>query len=181
MLLAYAVLKVLLLAGGSAPEENFDSHRVHVDALIEALAARGVPAEDVAIFWADGDDPKPDRAVVETTPPEEEWLIEGTRLDTDLALAPELRDTRFGERTVRPATRAALTAWLAEVGPTLTPADTLLIAVTDHGEPDPKGGDDTRISLWGESWSVSDLVADLAPVPETTRVVLWMSQCHSGG
>ncbi|MCB9540896.1 MAG: redoxin domain-containing protein [Myxococcales bacterium] len=178
--LLLAALKVLVLAGGASPAENHHSHKVHVDALVALLAERGVPAGDVAVFWADGSDPAADRAVVAEAPAADEWLIEGTRLDLELSVAPALVDTRF-DRPVQPATRAALQAWLRQVGPTLGPRDTLLVAVTDHGVPDPDGGAQVAISLWGEEWSVDDFAADLAPVPVSTRVVLWMSQCFSGG
>lgn len=178
--LLLSALKVLVLAGGGAPEDNHHSHKVHVDALVSLLAERGVGGDDVALFWADGSAPTPDRAVVAEAPIEGDWLIEGTRLDTELAVEPALVDTQFS-RPVRPASEAALTAWLAEVGPTLGAADTLLIAVTDHGVPDPSGGAEVAISLWGEEWTTSELEAALAPVPRETRVVLWMSQCFSGG
>lgn len=175
-----AALKVMVIAGGASAPENHHSHKVHVDALIELLAQRGVSGDDVVVFWADGEDPAPDRAVVPEAPDPDAWLIEGTRLDTDLSIEPTLEDTRF-PFPVRPATRASLQGWLSAVGPTLGPDDTLLIAVTDHGQPDPEGGDNTAISLWGEEWNTRAFLADLAPVPDSTRVALWMSQCFSGG
>ena len=185
-----AALKVVVLAGGASPVENHHSHKVHVDALVALLAERGVPAGDVAVFWADGIDPAPDRAVVAEAEAADEWLIEGTRLDQALMVEPELVDTQFDWVSkagspgpeVQPASRAALQAWLRRVGPTLGAADTLLVAVTDHGVPDPEGGANVAISLWNsEQWTMSDFASDLAAVPASTRVVLWMSQCFSGG
>ncbi len=178
---ALTALKVLILAGGIDASENHHSHYVHVTRLLEVLDARGVPAQDVAIFWADGVDPAPDRSVRRERPSPDAWLIADTRVDRDTAPEAEQLDTRFPDRAVRPAQRAALQAWFEEVGPTLGPDDTLLVAVTDHGEADPDGGFDTRINLWGETWSTEQLLEDLGPVPTATRVVLWMSQCHSGG
>ncbi len=183
--LLLAALKVLILAGGGSAEDNHHSHKAHVDALLALLADRGVPAADVALFWADGADPAPDRAVLPDDPLTDLWRVEGTRLDSDLSPEPLLENTTFEAGRfadpVRPAKRASLQAWLTEVGPTLGPDDTLLVAVTDHGEPDPTGGNETSISLWGEQWTVSEMAADLAPVPQSARVVLWMSQCFSGG
>lgn len=178
--LLLTALKVLVLAGGASPEENHHSHKVHVDALVSLLAERGVPGDDVVVFWADGAAPEADRSVVAEGPIDGAWLIEGTRLDTELAVEPAQVDTQFVP-PARPATEAALTGWLAEVGPTLGAGDTLLIAVTDHGVPDPSGGAEVAISLWGEKWTTSELEAALSPVPRATRVVLWMSQCFSGG
>ena len=179
--LALSALKVLLLAGGVDAEQNHHSHYVHVTRLLALLGARGVPPEDVGLFWADGEDPGPDRVVDVSRVSPGDWLIEGTRVDRDTVNLPEPVDTRFPDRRVRPATRAALQAWLEDQGARMGPDDTLLIAVTDHGEPDPEGGVDTRINLWGETWSTEQLLEDLRPVPTSSRVVLWMSQCHSGG
>lgn len=176
-----AALKVLVLAGGGEPEGNHHSHLVHVYALTDLLAERGLPAEDVAIFWADGQAKGVDRSVDPGGRPPNDWLIRGTRLDEATDPRTELHDTEFPNREVRPAKRAELQKWLKAVGPTLGADDTLLIAVTDHGEGDPQGGFNTRITLWGESWTVEQFSEDLQPVPESTRVVLWMSQCYSGG
>ncbi len=180
--LLLAALKVLVLAGGGEAAENYNSHAVHVRALVEAAEARGIPKADIAVFWADGAAPGADRAVVR---PEDavrdDWLLHGTRLDEATRVGPALEDTTFPGYEPRPAKRRALKAWLAREGGRLQPGDTLLLAVTDHGQPDPKGEWDTRISLWGESWTTQELAADLRPVPEGVRVVLWMSQCYGGG
>ena len=180
-MLSLFALKVLILAGGLDAEQNHHSHLVHVQALQALLAARGVPAADVAVFWADGAHPAPDRSVVRATAPEADgWLLDGLDLARDLEVPPELENTVLPG--ARPASRAALKAWLAEVGPGLGAEDTLLIAVTDHGSPDPAGGTLSHIELWGgETWNPKELLEDLAPVPEPARVVLWMSQCFSGG
>lgn len=179
--LTLTALKVLILAGGGSAEENHHSHLVHVQALDQLLQARGVDARDITVFWADGTAPGPDRGIVDEAPLAGEHLIEGTVLDAPTASGSRLENTVFPGRDVRPATRAALSAWLATIGPTLTPEDTVFVAVTDHGEPDPAGGRETAITLWNDRWTVSQMQADLSPVPATTRVVLMMSQCYSGG
>ncbi|MEZ4469744.1 MAG: C13 family peptidase [bacterium] len=180
-MLALSALKVLILAGGVSAAENHHSHLVHVQGLQRLLAERGVAASDVAVFWADGAAAGEDRSVAREAPPPDAWLVAGLPADNEVNPGPALEHTAFpGE--VRPDTRAALRGWLAEVGPTLRAEDTLLIAVTDHGEPDPAGGTESRINLWGEeTYNPTELLEDLAPVGERTRVVLWMSQCHSGG
>ena len=176
-----AALKVLILAGGISPAENHHSHLLHVEALRDTLVARGVPAADVAVFWADGTDPGPDRHIRQKDPPADAWLLSGTRLDVLTDPGPELVNTELPG--ARPATREALREWLAAEGPQLKPGDTLLLAVTDHGAPDPEGGTDSLINLWGEqaTWSVRNVLDDLTAVPESVRVVLWTSQCFSGG
>lgn len=180
-MLLLAALKVLVLAGGVDAEHNHHSHKVHIDRLLTLLDARGVPAEDVAVFWADGVDEGPDRSIDAGQWPDGWWLVAGTPTGDEIDPGDERVDTRFA-RPVLPASRDALRTWLAENGPRLTADDTLLIAVTDHGEPAPDGGLDTAINLWGkDSWTTRELLADLAPVPEHARVVLWMSQCYSGG
>ena len=180
-LLLLPVLKVVLLAGGGQPEHNFNSHAVHIRTLAELLASRGVPASDVTVFWADGTSDQPDRAVSTDTPVGGDWILESTHLDVATASDLRLEDTKFPGLTVLPAKREALKRWLRTTGSRLGAGDTLLLAVTDHGEPDPDGGRNTRITLWGERWSEADFKADLMPVSEKVRVVLWMSQCFSGG
>lgn len=177
-----AALHVVVLAGGGEAAENHHSHLVHVHGLVQVAAEVGVPEDHVTVFWADGEDEGVDRAVVREPPVAGDWLLTGTPLDRITRPGPELLDTRFPHR-VQPATREALSQWLERNGPQMQAGDTLLVAVTDHGEPDQDlaGGTNTRVTLWGESLSVAQLQADLAPVPETVRVVLWMSQCHSGG
>lgn len=174
-------LKVLILAGGIDAEQNHDSHKAHVDRLLTLLSSRGVAPDDVAIFWADGTDPAPDRVVRVRDWPEGWWLAANTPIGDAVQPKPETRNTTF-RLPVQPATPERLRAWLGAIGPTLGADDTLLIAVTDHGAPDPEGGSNTRINLWGEAvWDTRTLLADLAPVPQDTRVMLWMSQCFSGG
>jgi thiol-disulfide isomerase/thioredoxin len=181
MMLWFAALKVLILAGGIDAQQNHDSHKAHVDRMLSLLSARGVPADDIAIFWADGTDPKPDRAVRTRGWPDGWWLVANTRIGDEIEPESETRNTTF-PLPVQPAEHARLRAWLGTVGPTLGADDTLLIAVTDHGAPDEEDGNNTGINLWGEAvWDTRTLLADLAPVPEETRVMLWMSQCYSGG
>lgn len=176
-----AVLQLVVLAGGGDAADNHHSHLVHVRGVVAAAAEAGVPMERVTVFWADGEDPGPDRAVLRGTDVDGAWMLAGTPLERVTRPEPELVDTRFGY-PVLPATRASLSGWLERNGPQLRDGDTLLFAVTDHGQEGPgENPANTSITLWGESWTVEQFAQDLAPVPETVRVVMWMSQCFSGG
>lgn len=175
-----AVLHVVVLAGGGEPSRNDDSHAAHVRDLLVALEAASHPRDEIAVFWADGTDPAPDRVIRRRARFPGDWRIEGTPHDS-VSREPVLADTRFPGYRVASARRAELAAHFRRLGARLVAGDTVLLAVTDHGEPDPAGGDDVRITLWGESWSVSQLAADLEPLGAGVRVGLWMSQCYSGG
>ena len=176
-----AALEVMIVAGGAEPAHNFNAHAVHVRSLTHLLASRGVSKDHITLFWADGVDPQPDRAVRRLPEVPGAWLIWGTEIDAATDPGDTLEDTQFPGYRVQPAKRSALGAWIKQLGERLEPGSTLLIAVTDHGSPDPEGGLCSRIDLWGETWSVDELARDLEPIPSHVRIVLWMSQCHSGG
>ncbi len=179
-MLSLFALKLLILAGGATPEENHHSHLIHVKGLSAFMESQGLPLEDQVIFWADGEAKAPDRAR-RPKESEEEWLLQGTLLDRVSDPGLELLNTRpFGQR-LYPASREALRAWFQREGAQMKPGDMLLFAVTDHGEPDPEGRSNTRINLWGEILRVEDLREDLKLIPEGVKVLLWMSQCFSGG
>ena len=176
-----AALEVLIVAGGGAPEENYHAHAVHVRSLAAALLTDGVPTDRITIVWADGREPQPDRAVRRRSEVPGAWLLWGTFIDLPTDPGDVLEDTSFPGFRVLPARRAALDAWFAGRGRELAPDDRLLVAVTDHGEPDPEGGDNTAIDLWGEIWTVENMAAALENVHPAVTVQLWMSQCYSGG
>ncbi len=176
-----AALHLVVLAGGGDAADNHHSHLVHVRGVVQVALEAGVPEERITVFWADGEDPGPDRSVVRTSDVDGVWMLEETPIERNTRPELELVDTRF-PYAVLPATRESLSGWLERNGPQMRDGDTLLFAVTDHGKP---GEDDrpnnTSVTLWGESWTVDQLGEDLVPVPEPVRVVLWMSQCFSGG
>jgi thiol-disulfide isomerase/thioredoxin len=82
--------------------------------------------------------------------------------------------------TLHPATNAALRAWFDSEGRQLRAGDTLLLYVTDHGEPNRKDPTNNTIVLWHESLSVDQLRELLAQLHPGVRVVMLMSQCFSG-
>ena len=175
-------LYALLLNGGGTKPQNFRSHLLHVEQLFAQLEAAGVDRSRIAVFSADGDDPDPDVALREDAPPDDLWVVDGTRLEHAFRPPVQYVNTRLEDVTVRPATRAALEAWFDADGTRLAPGDTLLLYVTDHGT---KNADDTannRIVLWGkdENLSVQQLSALLARLDPGVRVVAVMSQCYSG-
>lgn len=175
-------LKVVVLAGGGSPDLNYHSHLVHVESLVKLLDDRGVPRQDVAVFFADGSHPKADRVVVRGEPVPGEWVLEGTPLDAATRPLPDLVNTEVKGLDLRPATHAALVSHLSQLGKTMGAGDTLLIAVTDHGMADPEHERDTRILLWdSKAWSRTAFERDLAVLGPDVKLVMWMSQCFSGG
>ncbi len=177
----WLALKVALIAGGGSPEENEQSHFTHIHSLKVALEAMGVSPADLTIFWADGLDEGLDRRLPPPAPDPLEWTTSHTPWQLWFERAPALTDTRWEHKSVYPAKREQLKAWLRASSAQLKAGDALLLAVTDHGRPDPKGGWRTAVELWGETLGVEQLYEDLKVVPSGVRVQLWMSQCFSGG
>jgi hypothetical protein len=169
----------ILVNGGGSPSQNFHSHRLHVDELVEVLAARGVPAERITVFASDGDEPAPDLAVRSPRTDPHHWLIEG------LPIEEKLRPRRYENSTydglsLYPARKDALEAWFGGPAQELLPGDTLLVYVTDHGVRNDDDLTDNAIVLWGEELSVLELRDLLTLLPEGVGVVTLMSQCFSG-
>lgn len=55
-------LQVVLLNGGGRPAINYQSHLLHIKQFTEVLLHAGIPASDIVIFNAAGDDAKADVA-----------------------------------------------------------------------------------------------------------------------
>lgn len=176
-------LHVVLLNGGGSRAGNYQSHVLHLRALLEVLERAGVPEENVTVFASDGDDPAADLAVRELRPEGEGWLLEGTPVEATLGRPMEYVSTTLDGHSLRPATSGALDAWFSSEGARLAPGDTLLFYVTDHGTKNREDPTNNKITLWGngESLSVRELRALLARLDPGVRVVLLMSQCFSGG
>jgi len=174
-------LRVALIAGGANPEANDHSHLLHLQALKDSLESMGVPSDRVTVFWADGVDEALDRRLPGPGPDAQLWATTHTPWQLWFERPIALTDTRWQHPDVRPARRAALRGWFQELSPKMKPGEQLLIAVTDHGRPDPSGGWKTSIDLWGETWSVPQLYEDLKLIPKGVTIQLWMSQCFSGG
>jgi thiol-disulfide isomerase/thioredoxin len=177
-----AHVHALLLNGGGSRSQNFRSHLLHVEQLFTQLEAAGIDRSRIAVFSADGEGPDLDVALRDAVPPDDFWLVGGTHLELPLRPAVDYGDTRVGDAAVRPATKAALTAWFDDEGQRLGPGAVLLLYVTDHGT---KNADDTtnnRIVLWGkdEHLSVQELSALVSRLDPGVRVVTVMSQCYSG-
>jgi len=178
-----ARLHAVLVNGGGNRSANYQSHYLHVRAMLDVLATAGVPHDQITVFSSDGDDPGEDQAVRELRPEGEGWLLEGTPLEGSLGRPMEYVSTTIPGQTLHPATPEALQAWFAEHGKKIPPGDTLLFYVTDHGSPNRDDPTDTRITMWGEkkTFSVRELHAALSSLDPGVRVVMLMSQCFSGG
>ena len=174
-------LIVLAINGGGSPEQNYKSHLLHLQELIDLLHVAGVPAERITVLAGDGSDPTPDLVEKTLDLGPEAWRLPGTQLETPLSHIGLMGNSAVTGATLYPATRGSFSIWLMTVGQQLRRGDTLLLYVTDHGtmgaEPD-----GNRIVLWGRQLlSVKDLREALETIDPGVRIVALMSQCYSGG
>jgi len=172
---------VLAINGGGFPVENYQSHLLHLQGLVDLLHQAGVPGERITVLAGDGSDPNPDLLVKEESISAEYWRLQGTALEGRFPRPAVLGNSEVSGATLYPATRGSLTIWLLTVGQQLRSDDTLLLYVTDHGT---MGADseDNRIVLWGpeRGLSVRELREALETLEGAPRVVALMSQCFSG-
>lgn len=176
-------LHAVLVNGGGTRGGNYQSHVLHLRAVLRVLDAARVPTDQIAVFASDGEDLGADLAVRELAPDGEGWLLDGTPLEKTLARPMEYVSTTIDGHTLQPATPEALRAWFAREGKQIPDGDTLLLFVTDHGTANREEPINTKITMWGEkqSLSVRELQATLAELDSDVRVVMLMSQCFSGG
>lgn len=169
----------VLINGGADPQLNYASHLVHLRELHATLVERGVPADQITVFASDGQDRAPDLVVRDVATEPDAQLLEGTALERFLPVHHVI-DTHWPEIEVRPATLAAVSAWVAEDGQRMGPDATLVVYVTDHGLAGDDVADDARIALWRESVDATGLAEVFDGLPADVRIVLSMSQCYSG-
>ncbi len=170
-----------LIAGGKDPQSNDQSHQEHLSRLMSALEQHHIPSSQIALFWADGEAAAPDRKLPATQKHSNYWVVQDTPWEGWFAKEDLLANTRWEQVKVYPAKRSELRAWFKSIVPQLKSNDSIVLAVTDHGRPDPKGSWQTAIELWGESLKVDELYQDLQLLPQQLSIQLWMSQCFSGG
>lgn len=173
----------VLINGGGNRQGNYQSHVLHLRAMLDVLERARVPHDQIAVFSSDGEDPGDDLAVRELRPDGESFLLEGTPLESSLAHPTEFVSTQIAGYALQPATQDALRAYFAGEGRRIPAGDTLIVFVTDHGTPNKEDAIDTRITLWGDkqTFSVRDLQKATSEVGPDVRVVMLMSQCYSGG
>jgi thiol-disulfide isomerase/thioredoxin len=172
----------LLINGGGSPAQNYQSHHLHVTALIDRLRKAGLPADHIAVFSSDGSDPGADMAVRDKQPEPAFWMLRGTPLEAALRTPVTYVDAKLPGISTGPATKTALSQWFAAAKQRLHAGDTLLLYVTDHGTGSPDGRNNA-IVLWGanQHLTVDDLGQQLDTLDPGVRVVALMSQCFSGG
>lgn len=173
-------IQALLINGGGRAARNYQSHFLHVRALVHLLVAQGIPKDDIAVFASDGADPKPDLAVRDREPEPGAWLIEDVWPGTVLDPRIRYENSEIDGIPILPATRGALRRWFQDVGQHLEAGDTLFIYVTDHGNKNASDLANNSIVLWGEEISVRQLRGLLAELQRDVRVIALMSQCYSG-
>ena len=174
-------LFVLAINGGGSPEQNYKSHLLHLQELVDLLHGSGVPGERIAVLAGDGSDPTPDLVEKTLDLGPESWRLQGTQVEASLSHFGLMGNSAITGATLHPATRGSLSIWLMTVGQQLRTGDTLLVYVTDHGTmgAEPEGN---RIVLWaGQSLSVKELREALETLDPGVRIVALMSQCFSGG
>jgi len=172
--------RAVLINGGGSAERNYQSHVLHLRELLDLLADRRIAADRIVVFASDGDDPQLDMAVLEPSPADELWMLEGAALSSQLSPQIHLTDTRIDGFTMLPATHDAIAQWFNREGRDLRSGDTLLLYVTDHGWRNPSDSSNNAIVLWGEKLTVKELSALLRGLAPGVRVVMLMSQCFSG-
>ena len=129
-----------LLAGGKDPASNDQSHQENLSSLISTLEHHSVPAERGTIFWADGDSPEADRRLPSPKRESLFWVVEDTPWQGWFERETLLANTRWDKNyKTYPARRDSIRQWLKSLAAELKPNDSLVIAVTDHGYPDPQG------------------------------------------
>lgn len=171
----------VLINGGANKASNFLSHYEHMQEMHAALEARGLRADDITLFNADGAQDEPDMATREAAElPASFWLIEGSAAARHLKPPTTWVNTTWEGAQLHPARYAALRGWFQQQRKRFRAGDTLVIYVTDHGQRGVDSLDNGTINLWGEQMSVLELRALLGYVPAQVRVVLLMSQCFSG-
>ncbi len=189
---APGTLHALLLNGGGSANENFASHRAHLEQALALLTRAGLDREHIHVFASDGSNPGNDLAVAsKSAPPDGLWLLDGTDLAGAFTPPLELANTQLDGVTIAPATRKSLNDWFSSTGRKLKAGDTLFLFVTDHGnnpsthnrtgKPVPVDPMQSRISLWGEDLTVGQMKQLLEKLPRGVRTVALMSQCFSGG
>ncbi len=168
----------LLINGGGSAASNYLSHLHHLQDMVAALRSRGVAADRISIFSADGDGSTQDLATRGSEPPDF-WLVDGTGVGRTLN-PTNLSNTVWDGVTLRPARLRELRRWFDSMSDTLRSGDTLLVFVTDHGTRNADDPENGFISLWNESLSVLEFRALLGYLKPGVRVVSVMSQCYSG-
>jgi thiol-disulfide isomerase/thioredoxin len=169
----------LLINGGDRPGSNYQSHLHHLQDMVDLLHARGIPAQRIDIFSADGQDPAAD-LTTRDSPPADFWLLDGTGLGNRLRPQARLVNTRWDGVTLHPARLPALREWFEAARKRIGPGDRLLLFVTDHGTADKDDPDGNAISLWREKLTVRELKSLLGRLAPGVQVVMVMSQCYSG-
>jgi thiol-disulfide isomerase/thioredoxin len=173
-------LFVLAINGGGSPKQNYKSHLLHLQGLVDLLHSAGVPEEHITVLAGDGSDPTPDLIEKALDLGPESWRLYGTQVEEQLSHLGLMGNSAVVGATLYPATHGAMSIWLMTVGQQLRAGDTLLLYVTDHGSmgAEPEGN---RIVLWGQSLSVKELREALETLDPGVRIVALMSQCFSGG
>ena len=170
----------ILINGGGEASKNYQSHLLHIERMARLLVDGGVDKDRIAIFASDGDDPRPDLAVLDRTESKHPWLLadlaEVRRLRPSIGMA----DSKVPGFALYPAKTDAIAGWIRTRRGEFQPGDVLFVYVTDHGRKNRTDLSNNAIVLWEEDLSVRNFARLFSMLPEKTSVVAAMSQCFSG-
>jgi thiol-disulfide isomerase/thioredoxin len=175
-------VEALLINGGHSKTQNYYSHLLHLRRLTQLLVESSIERDRITILSGDGENPEPDLATLRPDEFPDAWLLERTKLGKLLSAQTRYENSSVEGMYLLPAKKAAIETWFQTRGRLLGQGDTLLLYVTDHGMGDKKQeGGESRVVLWGEKLSSSELSKLLERLEPGVRVVMLMSQCFSGG
>ena len=124
--------------------------------MVDLLRRRGVAAERIHVFSADGEDPAADLATREV-PPADFWILEGTGARQPPAAPGPARGHALGRGHAASRTPGGPARVVRGRSRRLVPGDRLLVFVTDHGTQDAADPENNAISLWREKLTVKEL------------------------
>lgn len=172
----------VLLNGGQNAQINFYSHVLYLRMMRQLMNELGIHDNDISIIAADGDDPKPDQAILLEKKRPEQWLFAYRPEERFFPRSPSLINTVIKGKSLHTATKKQINSLFKTLAQqTKGSKKPVFLFVTDHGTPDRKlkHHRNNRISLWQEDWSVNEFHKALRPFGRR-KVVSVMSQCFSG-
>jgi hypothetical protein len=96
-------LFVLAINGGGSPKQNYKSHLLHLQGLVDLLHSAGVPEERITVLAGDGSAPTPDLIEKALDLGPESWRLYGTEVDEQLSHLGLMGNSAVKGATLYPA------------------------------------------------------------------------------